>query len=88
MLFLYVMFALLGVRPVEAGYARYEVAPNAAGLGSICGKVPVPGGEISVSVQAGKVTVESTCAGVGVLIWKGERITIPACKGEKVVVTA
>ena len=79
---------LLGVRPVEAGYARYEVAPNAAGLGRICGKVPVPGGEISVCVENGKVMVESTCAGIGGLIWKGERITISACKGEKVVVTA
>ena len=78
---------LLGVRPVEAGYARYEVAPNCAGLDRVRGKVPVPGGEVGVCVQGASVTVKSTCRGEGVLSWKGERIMIPACRGEKVVVT-
>ena len=76
------------MRPVQAGYTQYEVAPNSAGLGCIQGKVPVPGGEIGVSVQDGKVKVESTCSGEGVLIWKGKKIAIPMCTGEKVVVTA
>ena len=79
---------LLGVRPLEAGYARYEVQPHTAGLGRISGKVPVMGGEIAVTVENGCVTVESTCAGSGVLIWNGACINIPACTGERVLVKA
>ena len=40
---------LLGVRPAEPGYAAVEVTPPRAGLTRATGRVPTPGGDVSVS---------------------------------------
>ena len=77
---------LLGVHPLEAGYARYEIAPQAAGLESVKGEVPVPGGSIRVEMENGGVRVVSACKGRGVLRWKEREIEIPAADGGPVEV--
>lgn len=79
---------VLGVRPVEPGYARYEVAPQPAGLARVQGSVPAPVGDIRVQIEGERVRVTSTCPGRGELAWKGRRIPIPASDGTPVTVCA
>ena len=40
---------ILGVRPVETGYRRFEAIPHPAGIRWAKGQVPVPGGTIGFS---------------------------------------
>jgi alpha-L-rhamnosidase len=41
--------SLLGVRPLDPGYARFEVRPPASGLHDASGRVPTDRGPIEVS---------------------------------------
>ncbi|MBN2038485.1 MAG: hypothetical protein JW864_00485 [Spirochaetes bacterium] len=56
---------VIGVTPVTDGYARYNIAPNPVDLEWAQGRIPVPGGYISVKWKRGKnnssfiMTVES-----------------------------
>ena len=61
----------LGVRPTAPGYKTFEVRPSRGGLQSICGTVPLPDGEVSVSLDATALSVTSTAAG-GTLVFGGE----------------
>ncbi len=74
---------VLGVKPLEPGYAKYEVAPQTGGLHQASGSVPTTDGDISVEIDGEHVTVSSTCGGEGTLIWNGETVQIPAGTKEK-----
>ena len=51
---------VLGVRPLEPGYARTLVAPQPAGLAFFCGKVPTPKGPIELRWDAPTRRLELT----------------------------
>jgi len=72
---------VLGVKPTQAGYSKYEVAPQLGKLTSANGSVPTPDGDIKVAISGGKCRVTSTCRGEGTLIFAGKTLTIPAYKG-------
>jgi len=65
---------VLGVRPVEPGYARYRVEPDPGNLERIEGTVPTPHGDISVYRDPDRIRVRTCGEGVGVLAF--------ACEGE------
>ena len=67
----------LGVEPIEPGFRRYVVKPNAAGLEWMEGIVPTPTGTICVSVKGNSVSV------VGCPRCEGE-IVYPDGRREKV----
>ncbi|MCW8312245.1 alpha-rhamnosidase [Sphingobacterium sp. InxBP1] len=56
----------LGVKPIEAGYSRYEISPYLASQEWMEGKVPTPKGEIELYVSKRKIKVISP-VGTGVL---------------------
>lgn len=56
----------LGVKPIEAGYQQYEVAPYLASQDWMEGKIPTPQGEIDLYVSKSKIKVASP-VGTGVL---------------------
>lgn len=68
----------LGVRPKLPGYEHFVVEPHLIGGQKISGKVPVPEGEICVSLSREQVTVENHSKGVGELKIDGKCIEIPA----------
>jgi len=61
----------LGVKPLAAGYATYEVAPMLGGLQWMEGKVPTPQGDIELYCNTKQVKVKSP-AGEGVLKLKSK----------------
>ena len=68
----------LGVKPVKAGFAEYEVRPNLGGLEWMEGDVPAPFGKIRVRADASGIRVRSD-GGRGMLVLPdGRRIPIPA----------
>ncbi len=75
---------VLGVRNTGIAYDSFEVEPYLDGKENFSGSVPVPGGNIHVSVDAGKIEVFSPVPG-GVLIVGERRIPIEA--GKKLCVT-
>jgi glycogen debranching enzyme len=48
---------LLGVRPLEPGFRRFQVTPHLAGLDFISGAVPTPHGQIRVKLKANELEV-------------------------------
>ncbi|HRG94393.1 MAG TPA: trehalase family glycosidase, partial [Chitinophagaceae bacterium] len=67
----------LGVKPLSAGYATYEVVPNLGGLQWMEGKVPTPEGEILLKVSTKQISITGA-AGTGVLKFKSK--SKPVCK--------
>jgi len=61
----------LGIKPLTAGYATYEVAPVLGGLQWMEGKVPTPQGDIELYCNSKQVKVKSP-AGEGVLKLKSK----------------
>ncbi|GGD82352.1 alpha-L-rhamnosidase-related protein [Paenibacillus nasutitermitis] len=61
---------MLGVKPTEPGYSRYQVEPKLCGLEWIEGKVPTPDGEIAVYMDAWRIRVTANDSGIGVLKFK------------------
>ena len=61
----------LGVRNTGVAYSTFDVRPQVGGLKAISGKVPVPGGVVSVSVNDRQIRVLSDIAG-GTL-WVADR---------------
>lgn len=66
----------LGVKPLSPGYETYLVAPETGGLQWIEGKVPVPGGTISVYCSGKEIRVQAD-SGMGILRFKSS--TKPRC---------
>ena len=50
----------LGVRPVKAGYAEFEIRPTTGGLEWIEGVIPTPNGTIAVKMDQQTISVEAT----------------------------
>jgi alpha-L-rhamnosidase len=73
----------IGVRPVEPGYAKYEVRPVLGGLKWMEGTVPTPHGCIRVCMDEHAVTVNSD-AGEGTLYIADKVVSIPA--GQEITV--
>ncbi|MBL0268716.1 MAG: alpha-rhamnosidase [Chitinophagaceae bacterium] len=67
----------LGVKPLSAGYATYEVVPNLGGLQWMEGKVPTPEGEILLNVNTKQIRITGA-AGTGTLKFKSK--SKPVCK--------
>lgn len=72
----------LGVRNTGVAYSTFDVRPQVGGLKAISGKVPVPGGAVSVSVNEREIRVLSDIAG-GTL-WVADR-SYPLNAGEEFV---
>lgn len=61
---------VLGVKPLEPGFARIEVRPQTGNLKYVKGTVPTVKGPVTVEVRGGKVSVDSPVpAVVGGDIW-------------------
>lgn len=58
---------LLGVRPTEPGYARYEVKPMLGTLGRMAGTVPTPCGDIRIEMDRHTLKVTG-CGGEGLVL--------------------
>ncbi|MBO0356677.1 alpha-rhamnosidase [Hymenobacter sp. BT186] len=71
----------LGVKPLSAGYATYEVVPNLGGLQWMEGAVPTPQGDISVRATPKQLKVKGA-VGTGTLRFASK--TKPSCKGAKI----
>jgi len=69
----------LGVRPLTAGYATYEVEPHLGGLQWMKGEVPTPHGNIKVSCSRNQVKIH-TAGGRGTLRLKSREITLEPYK--------
>jgi len=69
----------LGVRPLTAGYATYEVEPHLGGLQWMEGEVPTPHGNIKVSCSRKQVKIH-TAGGRGTLRLKSREITLEPYK--------
>ena len=67
----------LGVKPLSAGYATYEVVPSLGGLQWMEGKVPTPEGEILLNVNTKQIRITGA-AGTGTLKFKSK--SKPVCK--------
>lgn len=73
----------MGVQNTGIAYESFEVRPNLGDLKSFCGKVPVPGGCVSVEMNESEVRVLSDISG-GILIINQTRYDIQP--GREVVV--
>jgi hypothetical protein len=72
----------LGVKPLTAGYATYEVVPNLGGLQWMEGTVPTPQGDITVAASPKQLKVKGAM-GTGTLRFKSK--SNPSCKSGKIV---
>ena len=68
----------LGVKPLSAGYATYEVVPTLGGLQWMEGAVPTPQGDITVRATPKELKVKGA-SGTGILRFKSK--SKPTCKG-------
>src|SRR6516165_1650138 len=50
----------LGVRPLTPGYQTYRIEPHLGGLEWMNGTVPIPGGQITVSVNLRSIVIQAT----------------------------
>ncbi|MDF7814154.1 alpha-rhamnosidase [Hymenobacter sp. YC55] len=71
----------LGVKPLTAGYATYEVVPNLGGLQWMEGTVPTPQGDITLTASVKQLKVKGA-AGTGTLRFRSK--SKPSCKGAKI----
>ncbi|MCB2408858.1 alpha-rhamnosidase [Hymenobacter sp. BT178] len=71
----------LGVKPLTAGYATYEIVPSLGGLQWMEGTVPTPQGDITVRATPQQLKVKGA-AGTGVLRFTSK--SKPSCKGAKI----
>ena len=69
----------LGVRPLTAAYAKYEIEPHLGGLQWMEGEVPTPHGNIKVSCTRKQIKIH-TAGGRGTLRLKNREITLEPYK--------
>lgn len=74
----------LGVENTGIGYDTFEVRPRMGNMKEFSGKVPVPGGFVSVKVKEGKVWVTATVPG-GILCAGSRRIPLKPGEEETAV---
>jgi hypothetical protein len=72
----------LGVKPLTAGYATYEVVPALGGLQWMEGTVPTPQGDITVRCDTKQIKVRGA-SGSGTLRFRSK--AKPSCKGAKIL---
>lgn len=68
----------LGVSPLEAGYQRYQIKPELAGLEWIEGAVPTPHGDIKIHLTKKRLQIETCTEGVGEVVLQSA--SKPRCK--------
>ena len=73
----------LGVVNTGIAYDTFDIRPQTGNLDSVSGKVPVPGGYVSVTAEKDRVEVLSDIAG-GTLYWKGKVYSVE--KGKILVI--
>lgn len=67
----------MGVRNTGIAYDSFEVAPMLGDLETFSGVVPLPGGEVRVEMDAGRLRVTATAPG-GTLVFGGRRVELEA----------
>lgn len=67
----------MGVKNTGIAYDSFEVKPSLGALSYFEGRVPVPGGYVSVSLKDGLLTVKSDIPG-GTLIYGGKQLKLAA----------
>jgi hypothetical protein len=65
----------LGVRPLTAGYATYEIRPHLGGLQWMEGEVPTPRGNIKLSCTRKQLKIH-TAGGIGTIRLKTKTLTL------------
>jgi len=75
----------LGVQPTSPGYKTYSITPALGGLQWMEGKVPVPGGEVSLYCSTSQIKVKGA-VGVGILRFSSK--TRPVCKTASISMVA
>ena len=73
----------LGVVNTGVGYDTFDIRPQIGNLKFVSGKVPVPGGYVSVKAEKDRVEVLADIPG-GTLYWKGK--AYPVEKGKTLVI--
>ncbi|MFV8341303.1 alpha-rhamnosidase [Flavobacterium sp. XS2P39] len=61
----------LGVKPLQPGYAEYEIKPNLGGLQWMEGKVPTPNGEVAIYCSTKEIKVKAG-EGEGKLVFESQ----------------
>lgn len=67
----------MGLRPTAPGYATFVVAPDASAADSFEGTLPLPDGQVEISLKDGRLTVRASRDG-GVAVWNNQRVSLPA----------
>ena len=67
----------MGLRPTAPGYATIVVAPDASAADSFEGTLPLPDGQVEISLKDGRLTVRASRDG-GVAVWNNQRVSLPA----------
>ena len=73
----------LGVEPTSVGYETFVCEPHLGGLEWMSGTVPLPNGEVTVSVQPTELRVTASVPG-GTLRWEGQEYAL--VPGEELLV--
>ena len=71
---------VLGVTPLEPGYARISVRPQPGGLAAVEGTVPTPVGAVTVKIDKGQLRVLVPVAAT--VVWGGKVHEVPAGRHE------
>lgn len=67
---------VLGVTPLDPGFERISIRPNAGGLERVKGVVPTVKGSVSIEIQGERLTV--TAPAPSIVIWRGRQHEISA----------
>ena len=67
----------MGLRPTAPGYATFVVDPDASATDSFEGTLPLPDGQVEISLKDGRLTVRASRDG-GVAVWNNQRVSLPA----------
>ena len=67
---------VLGVTPLEPGFAKISVKPQVGGLESMKGTVPTARGRVEVEVKGGRLSVSVPAPAK--VVWKGRTHEVPA----------
>ncbi len=78
--------SILGIRPVALGGKKWRIEPQLGGLKRASGLLPLPQGNLSVTVDLDATPMVTTEIPVGieaVLVWNGNETVLPAGKSIK-----
>lgn len=71
---------VLGVTPLEPGFAKISIVPNPGGMGSVKGAVPTAKGPVAVEISGDRLTVSTPAPAR--IVWGGRTRDVPAGRHE------